>query len=129
MFKDGKEFTTAASKANVLNDHFHSVFTSEDLTNIPSIDNNVPIMSSLTLSTEGIETLLSKLDTNKAPGPDQIPSYILKHCANEITPILQVIYNQSLQSAQLPADWLTANITPIFKKVIETVLLITDQYP
>jgi len=104
LLKDGKEFITAASKANVLKDHFQSVFTSEDLT-IPSIDNSVPTISSITLSTEGIATLLSKLDTNnKSPGPDQIPSYTLKHCANEIALVLQVIYNQSLHSAQLPAD-------------------------
>ena len=44
--------------------------------NIPSIGSSIPIMPSITLSTEGIEALLSKLDTNKTAGPDQIPSYI-----------------------------------------------------
>ena len=49
-------------------------------------------MSPIIISIEGIEALLTKLDTNKYAGPDQIPSYILKHCAHEIAPILQVIY-------------------------------------
>ena len=116
LLSNGKEFNTAKGKAGVLNDHFQSVYTSEDLTNITSIGSSIPIMPSITLSTEEIEALLSKLDTNKTAGPDQIPSYILKHCAHEVAPILQVIYNQSLHSGQLPSDWLTANITPIFKK-------------
>ena len=73
-------------------------------------------MPPIIISIEGIEALLTKLDTSKSAGPDQIPSYILKHCAKEVTPILQVIFNQSLYFRQLPSDWLMANITPVFKK-------------
>jgi len=40
----------------------------------------------------------------------------LKHCAQEIAPILEVIFTQSLSSSSLPKDWLMANISPIFKK-------------
>jgi len=43
-------------------------------------------------------------------------SFILKHCAQQIAPILKVIFTQSLSSSSLPKDWLTANISPIFKK-------------
>ena len=35
--------------------------------------------------------------------------------AEEISPYLN-IFQQSLQSSQLPTDWLTANISPIYKK-------------
>jgi len=59
---------------------------------------------------------LSNLDSNKAPRPDQILSYILIHCAQEIAPILKVIFTQSLCFSSLPKDWLMANILPIFKK-------------
>ena len=50
-------------------------------------------MSPIIISIEGIDALLTKLDTNKYAGPDQIPSYNLRHCAHEIAPVLQVIYN------------------------------------
>ena len=73
-------------------------------------------MPPIIISIEGIEAILTELDTNKSAGPDQIASYILKHCANEVATTLQVIYNQSLYSEQLPSDWLMANITPVFKK-------------
>jgi len=46
----------------------------------------------------------------KAPGPDHVPSYVLQHSAHEIAPILHVIFKQSLNSGDLPMDWLTANI-------------------
>ena len=55
-------------------------------------------------------------DVDKASGPDKIPNRILKCCATEIAQILQVIFIQSLISGNLPEDWLTTNITPIFKK-------------
>ena len=37
-------------------------------------------------------------------------------CATEIAQILPVIFIQSLTSGNLPEDWLTTNIMPIFKK-------------
>ena len=52
----------------------------------------------------------------KAPGPDNIPTWILQTCSAEIAPVLQVIFTQSLKTHMLPKDWLCANITPIFKK-------------
>ena len=116
LLSNGKEFNTAKDKTSVLNNHFQSVFTLEGLSNIPSYHSSISSMSSITISTEGIEVLLTKPDTNKSAGPDQIPSYILKHCAHEIAPILQVIYSQYLYSGQLPSDWQITNVTPIFKK-------------
>ena len=44
----------------------------------------------MSLSTKGIKALLFNLDANKAAGPDKIPSYMLKHCTHEISPILKV---------------------------------------
>ena len=63
MFSNGKELNTTGD---------------EDLSNIPSYHSSVSSMPPINISIEGIETLLSKLDTNKSAGPDQIPSYILR---------------------------------------------------
>lgn len=35
-----------------------------------------------------IEAILPDLNTNKAGGPDKFPSYVLKHWAYKISPIL-----------------------------------------
>ena len=39
-------------------------------------------------SLEEINKLLSDLDTSKASGPDGVPSFILKHCPDEISCVL-----------------------------------------
>ena len=58
-------FNTTRDKASVLNKHFQSVFTSEDLSNMASYHSNVSSMPPIIISFEGIETLMTKLDTNK----------------------------------------------------------------
>ena len=70
-------------------------------------------MSRIMFSTCRIQSLLNDLDTNKACGPDQISPYILKDLADEISPILQIIFTQSLDTGALPNDWLSANICPV----------------
>jgi len=110
--------TDAKEKADALNNQFYSVFTDEDLSDIPECNDdkmnpNVPL---ITFSEDGIKHQLSTLDTQKAPGPDCIPAYVLHHCAAEIAPILTVIFSQSLNTGEVPSDWLRANVVPVFKK-------------
>ena len=96
---------------------FQFVFTSENLSHMPDCNGlSSSTMPNIIISMEGVQNLLESLDVAKAPGPDGIPTRILKLCAAEIAPILTVIFVQSLSSGQIPKDWLTANITPIFKK-------------
>ena len=104
-------------KAKALNNQFYSVFTKENLTNVPVCAGHPhPRMPSISISTDGIQELLKEIDTKKASGPDNIPSWVLKHCATEIAPILSGLFSQSLNTGHIPRDWLTANITPVFKK-------------
>ena len=91
---DGQPISDSKEKANVLNKYFESVFTKENLSNIPLMNqgndsiNHLPDIPNITLSTNGIQHQLSVLDTNKASEPDNISLFILKHCANEISPII-----------------------------------------
>lgn len=41
---------------------------------------------------------------------------LLKELREEIAPVIKVIYERSLQTGRLPADWVKANVTPVFKK-------------
>ena len=41
---------------------------------------------------------------------------VLKEMAGEIANALVVIYQNSLESGVVPADWKTPNVTPLFKK-------------
>ena len=75
-----------------------------------------PPMDTITISTEGVQKLLDALDPNKAAGPDEIPARILKLTAEEIAPVLTLIFQRSIDTGEIPVSWLRANITPIFKK-------------
>ena len=69
------------------------MFTNEDLTNLPPTDFKPHItMPNISFTIDGILNLLQDLDVNKSSGPDEIPAIVLKKCALEIAPILQVIY-------------------------------------
>ena len=74
------------------------------------------ILLLITFTTNGIEHLLKNLKPGKVAGPDDIPTWILKICAVQVAPILQVIFTQLPNSGTLPNDWLTANVIPIYKK-------------
>ncbi|KAJ7419527.1 hypothetical protein WISP_53496 [Willisornis vidua] len=48
-------------------------------------------------------------------GPDEIHTRILRELTN-VTKPLSMIFERSLESGDIPADWKLANIVPIFKK-------------
>ena len=66
------------------------------------------------ISTEGIVKLLKELETQKAPGPDCITATILKTSGEKIVPLLQQIFQKSLDTGELPLDWQKANVSPFF---------------
>ena len=68
------------------------------------------------ISATGIQHILSNLKPHKAAGPDTIPPTVLKELSHQISPILEIIFNKSLQTGQVPNDWKEANVAPIFKK-------------
>lgn len=73
-------------------------------------------MPPILVTTEGITKLLKNLNTNKAQGPDKLPTVILKQHADLVAPILQVIFQQSLDTGTVPSDWQKADVVPVFKK-------------
>jgi hypothetical protein len=56
-----------------------------------------------------IAKLLKQLNPYKAPGPDSISPRILKELATDISPLLQLIFQKSLDTGVVPDDWRIAN--------------------
>ena len=54
--------------------------------------------------------------TGKAAGPDRLKPILLKELCEEIAPIIQVIFERSIQTGKLPTEWCRAQVSPIFKK-------------
>ena len=114
--KSGIPATTDKEKANALVNQFSSVFTNENLDNVPSLLQEFPDMPEITIGEEGVFKLFYNINANKAGGPDSIPARFLKETAREIAPMYTHLYQQSYNCGTLPTTWKHAVVCPIFKK-------------
>ena len=62
-------------------------------------------MSNFTVDPKGVAKLLYGLNVHKAPGPDGLNARVLKECSTQISPILALIYNESLAQGNVQDDW------------------------
>jgi hypothetical protein len=105
------------SRAEILNEQFQSVFTTENLNNFPNKGKNpYSTMEDFKINSTGVHKLLKNLKPHKATGPDSIPSFILKAAADQLAPILTELYQTSLNTEVVPQDWKAAHVVPLFKK-------------
>ena len=118
--EDGSLATENKDKADVLNNFFSSVFTREDLVNIPYIGRSSRSdgieLTEIILTAEAVKNKLKNLNVNKACGPDGIPARILKEASEELSLPLVVLFNKSINCGTIPQEWKRANVSPIFKK-------------
>ena len=65
---------------NVLNDCFHSILTNEKLNSLLNLDPSLscPNLNQIIVTSLGVQKLLESLNLNKASGPDDVPTYILR---------------------------------------------------
>ena len=71
---------------------------------------------SFRISSSTVFNFLKMVKPKKAPGPDGISGYILKHCASSLSYPLTLLFNLSYSTGNLPQDWKNANVVPIHKK-------------
>ena len=58
---------------------------------------------------------LKNIDDLSSAGEIGINSKILKHCADQLAPILTELFNICIQKSEIPDEWKTSHITPIYK--------------
>ena len=117
LYYNGQTYTDSEGKANALYNQFVSVFTNEEQFPFPYIPSEpTPDIAQITINVEGVFNLLIKIEPNKAAGSDGIPPRLLKEMVYQMAPLLTYFFQLSLDQGQLPQDWKSANITPIYKK-------------
>ena len=100
---NGKMFTDRKSISEILNTQFKSVFTKKTSSKIPELPGvTFPSIKDLKITEFGVFKLLDKIDASKASGPDCIPGRILQNLARELAPVLHFIFEQSLNTGDLP---------------------------
>lgn len=65
---------------------------------------------------------LCSLNPNKGPGPDGVPSALLKNCPFVMSRTLFIIFNESLRVGTFPECWKSSFVTPIFKSGDRTLI-------
>ena len=73
-------------------------------------------MPQISIALAGILKMLAGLDPSKAAGPDAIRPVVWRSLKDQVAPILQIIFQQSLNTGQIPSDWKKAIVTSLFKK-------------
>lgn len=112
---DNKLITDPRGKAEALNNQFKSAF-SEPSTKNKHAKAGRGRMPKITISAEGVKAELLRLDISKACGPDGFGPRVLKETASAITTALTHLFQRSLDTSQIPRDWKTATVSPVFKK-------------
>jgi len=70
--------------------------------------------------------LLRKLDAYKSMELDGLHPGVLRELADVVAKPLFIIFRQSWLTRDVPVDWILANMTRIFKRAGEMILVATD---
>ncbi len=113
---NGDTITESEEKCRLFLNHFGSVFQNDNgiLPNIPQLTEAT--FCYVEFSPETVYAYLHDLPNKFSSGPDEINQYFLKQTALQVALPLSIIYTKSFNTSALPADWLCANVIPIFKK-------------
>ena len=115
---DGSKTKSDLEKAEVLNDFFQSVFTSEPDGDLPAPPeyNYGNELEDFVITVEKVKKILSSLKVDKASGPDGINPLFLKETSDTLALPIAIIFRKSLAEGKIPNDWRLAHVSPIFKK-------------
>ena len=95
---------------------FNGQFTKSEYSQVPLLDRSVPFMEDIVVTKEVVIKLLKGLNPSKALGPDELHPRVLRELATELGPIFAHLFQQSIDSGEIPKEWTLANVSPLFKK-------------
>jgi hypothetical protein len=109
---------TAKDKAEV----FCEAFTKK--CRLDKADDPAPSIPSSTSATKDhivfkckdVKKLLQQLKPDKATGPDQIPTRVLKECCSELASPLSRLYTLCFSCGTFPNQWKLASVVPVHKR-------------
>ena len=113
----GEVHSENKEKAELLNHFFSSVFTQEDVGNVPAFKNRTnSSLEEVQIDTPTIIKLLGMMKKTKSQCPDDIHPKFIKESSKELAKPVSIVFRRSLDEGKLPEIWKIANVTPIHKK-------------
>ena len=118
---NGEVKSSPAELSEELNEYLSSVFTQQDKTSFPSVNqmykgSDAEVLQDVVINCDVVDTKLSSLREDKTAGVDGRKPRFLKAVSKEICRPLTIIFRKILDKGAVPDDWRTANVSPIFKK-------------
>ena len=114
---DGIGITIDNDTGNTINNYFSSVFTIEQLNNVPQLGQyEGNILDTFNFSTEEVQEKLQHLNRYTSTGPDMLHPRILRALEDKLAGPLTHIFNNSVDTGIIPENWKSANVTAIHKK-------------
>jgi hypothetical protein len=114
---DGSVTADNKQMADSLNSYFTSVFSKEDISNLPVKQRETDTdLEHIIFERTDILKVLKNLKQGAAPGLDGISPKVLKELRFELVGSLRNLFQKSLDLTQVPTDWKKATVTPIYKK-------------
>ena len=122
MYYGDSSLNTAADKCESFAKHFKSAFSNSLVSDaqIEAATRYTPLdsfdFSVSEINEEYVHNAIRKLKFSVSPGPDEIPSSLLKKCSSALALPLVKLFNLSLREKTFPTAWKTSFLFPIHKK-------------
>ena len=128
--KNGKGVAQSdLEKAEEFNGQFTNVFSKNEHTQVPLLDRSAPFMNDIAVSKDGVIKLLKGLNPSKALGPDELHPRVLKELATELGPVFAHLFQQSIDTGEIPKEWSLANIWTFSRRVTGHLRAINARFP
>ena len=75
-----------------------------------------------TITADEVRRIFNKIDSKRAPGPDQISGRVLQKCSEQLSPIFCQLFQKSLDTHYIPKAWKSSLIVPVPKVAKPSVL-------
>ena len=108
--------------ANILKNQFTSVFSNPEAVDMMAADFAPPSNTcrfedtELNFSEEDIVSAIDDIKADSAPGPDGIPSVLLKSCKHALARPIHLLWSLSFDSGEVPAFYKSSLVCPLYKK-------------
>ena len=118
VIEDGTFITDFTEKAELFNSYFANQCTPlHNQSELPSFSFKTESrLENIVFTEEGITSIITSLDSNKAHGCDNISIRMVKICGESLALPLKLIFEESQEIGIYPDLWKKSNVVPVHKK-------------
>ena len=116
---DSGEFLDNKSLAESFAAQFDRCFSQAQSLPIPVLPDHGRVQDSIesvAFTQEKVERVIGNMKADSSPGPDGIPTIMLKKCCSTVSSILTDVMQECVNTGRIPMVWKESIVTPLFKK-------------